>query len=185
MLDALLANLLSAVKDDNPRANETAPAVATATERPAAPALAQAGGKVPNASAERAVAGPLEHSSTASRVKRADPPQPARVPAPLVVKVPHEAPAPKAASSPPHPAPKPKAQEIVWQLYCAADGKLYYHADKAYLERFVAERNALYANAQRALEMAPPAVSRVEPRIFFNPAPGFGYQAGAACFGGS
>jgi hypothetical protein len=64
----------------------------------------------------------------------------------------------------------PATNPVVWQLWCAGDGQLYKHTDKAYLERWVASRNALYANARAALQ----------PKTFYDLAPAYGSTAGCA-----
>jgi hypothetical protein len=96
------------------------------------------------------------------------PPVRSEAPKPLVVTAPRE---PATMHHAPVPGSRPPASNpIVWQLWCAGDGQLYKHTDKAYLERWVASRDALYANARAALQ----------PKTFYELAPGYGYTAGCA-----
>jgi hypothetical protein len=144
MLDALLANLLSGVKEEAP----AAPAAAVAPKEPA-PAPARAADPKPSVPSDAA----------SEQV-------------PPILKLTQDL----AQKTAPAPVSPTLPRRVVWQLYCQGDGKLYYHADKAYLERWVAERNALYASAKAALQTAP--------RTFYSTAPGFGFQAGG-CAGRS
>src|SRR5262249_41379114 len=152
---------------------------AAAAEQPSASVPAKAAGKVARATDPLSSAAPAEKPAPA-RPHTAPQAASEKAHAPLVVTVPQEPSQPKPAASRQKSAAQPRPQNIVWQLYCAPDGQLYYHTDKAYLERFVSERNALYANAQRALEMSSATTFGSTPaaRTFFNSAPGFGYPAG-------
>jgi hypothetical protein len=93
-----------------------------------------------------------------------------------VVHAPKEA--PRVAAPPTKPAPAP--QTIVWQCFCRANGKLYKHSDKAWLERFVWAMNQTGGDERAATELARSAMqtATVAPRVWTEPTPGYGYIAG-------
>jgi hypothetical protein len=152
--DAFLAVLLSSgVSAPPPKPPVRPPHVAPAKKQPApAPPVLKL--PEPPAKANRALV------------------RPPASPVPLTVTAPRE-PAPARPRPPTIPAP----EQIIWQLWCSGDGQLYKHSNKAYLERWVADRNSLYANARAALQA----------RTFYESSPGYGYSAGCStgnCGGG-
>ncbi len=82
--------------------------------------------------------------------------------------------APLAPTMPRPVAPVVAPRQTTWQLFCTADQQLYRHTDKAFLEQWVAERNAQLATTQYR-----------QPVTFQSPAPGYGYSAGQQQFQGS